>query len=404
MSRIEMMRVTKKKYIQRAVALIVMAALFFTSAISVAAFSRSVCIIDGSKKVVVSTMNSDTESILAQADIQVSDDDLIIRNDYAEPCAEIIIYRAFNVSITCDGETYTKVFNRGDVEDALFRFGITIDINDQVEPSLTTELTPDMHIEVIRWHTVNLNADGESLVVEVPEGTVEEALKYLNVELAKHDEINVNMTDLVKTGMEINIDRIYYEDKVTTEVIPYTIEATDTLSLYEGETEVTQEGSNGERKIVTRYKYVNGEVVETKLISNEVTREPVAEEKLVGVRTKANFTVQASNGVLRDADGNLVSYSKVITGSCTAYTAEPGAITSTGQVARYGLVAVNPEIIPYGTRLYICNDYGFVYGYAVAADTGGALMANTALVDLYYDSVDVCWQFGRRDLNVYILD
>ena len=404
MSRIEMMRVTKKKYIQRAVALIVMAALFFTSAISVAAFSRSVCIIDGDKKVVVSTMNSDTESILAQANIQVNEDDLVLRNDYAEPCAEIIIYRAFNVSITCDGETYTKVFNRGDVEDALFRFGITIDINDQVEPSLTTELAPDMHIEVIRWHTVNLNADGESLVVEVPEGTVEEALKFLDVELAKHDEINVNLTDLIKTGMEINIDRIYYEDKVTTEIIPYTIEATDTLSLYEGETEVTQEGSNGERKIVTRYKYVNGEVVETKLISNEVIREPVAEEKLVGVRTKANFTVQASNGILRDADGNLVSYSKVITGSCTAYTAEPGAITSTGQVARYGLVAVNPEIIPYGTRMYICNDYGFVYGYAVAADTGGALMANTALVDLYYDSVDVCWQFGRRDLNVYILD
>lgn len=404
MSRIEMMRVMRKKYIQRAIALVLMSLMFFSSAVSVAAMSKSVCIIDGDNKVLISTMSFDTESILEQAGVQLGRNDKVIRNDNAEPYPEITVYRAFEVSITADGASNTMLFNMGDVEDALFRFGITVDINDEVTPSLTTKLEPNMHIDVKRWHTVDLVADGETLTVDVPEGTVGDALKFLNVKLAKHDQINFKQDEKVESGMSIIIDRIVYKDVTTYEEIPYKIEATDTMSLYEGETEITQEGSEGERKIVTRYKYVNGEVVEKQVRSNKVTKEPVAQQMLVGVRTKGNFTVKASNGVLRDTDGNLVSYSKVITGSCTAYTAEPGAITSTGQIARYGLVAVNPEIIPYGTRLYICNDYGFVYGYATAADTGGALMANTALVDLYYDSVDVCWQFGRRDLNVYILD
>lgn len=404
MSRIEMMRVMRKKYIQRAVALILMSVLFFSSAVSVAAMNRSFCIIDGDEKVLISTMSFDTESILEQANVELGRYDKILRNDNAEPYPEIKVYRAFEVSITADGASNTMLFTMGDVEDALFRFGVTVDINDVVTPSLTTKLEPDMHIDVERWHTVDLTADGEKLTVDVPDGTVADALKYLNVTLAKHDEINIDLDKKVETGMSIVIDRIVYKDITTYEEIPYKVEATDTMSLYEGETEITQYGSEGEREIVTRYKYVNGEVVEKQVRSNKVIKEPVAQEMLVGVRTKGNFTVKASNGVLRDTDGNLVSYSKVLTGSCTAYTAEPGAITSTGQVARYGLVAVNPEIIPYGTRLYICNDYGFVYGYATAADTGGALMANTALVDLYYDSVDVCWQFGRRDLNVYILD
>ncbi len=404
MSRIEMVKIMRKKRIQRVIALALMAAIFLSSAISVAALSQAVCIIDGDERVVISTMSSDTDSILEQAGVQLGKDDLVLRNNYTEPYPEIRVYRAFNVTLTADGTTQTKVFTMGDVEDALFRFGVYADANDEVNPPLLTQLEPDMHITVTRWHTVTLKADGETVNVDVPEGTVGAALKYLKVSLAKHDEINVDLSEKVRTEMEIIIDRIYYEDITTHEEIPYKVEATDTLSLYEGETEVTQKGSEGEREIVTRYKYVNGDVVETKILSDKVTKKAVTEQVLVGVRKRGNFTVKASNGVLRDTDGNLVKYSKVITGSCTAYTAEPGAITSTGQVARYGLVAVNPEIIPYGTRLYICNDYGFVYGYAVAADTGGALMANTALVDLYYDNVDVCWQFGRRDLNVYILD
>ena len=66
--------------------------------------------------------------------------------------------------------------------------------------------------------------------------------------------------------------------------------------------------------------------------------------------------------------------------------------------------AVNPDVIPYGSRLYIeAADGSHVYGYATAIDTGGALMDGSAVVDLFYFSYDDCVNFGRRDVNVYVL-
>ena len=98
------------------------------------------------------------------------------------------------------------------------------------------------------------------------------------------------------------------------------------------------------------------------------------------------------------------AYSSVVTGSGTAYTAPAGSLTATGVTAYHGGVAVNPNIIPYGSKLYIVStDGSFVYGYATAVDTGGALMSGTAIVDCFYNTYDECVSFGRRNVNVYIV-
>lgn len=78
--------------------------------------------------------------------------------------------------------------------------------------------------------------------------------------------------------------------------------------------------------------------------------------------------------------------------------------TSTGRLAQYGVVAVDPKKIPYGTKMYICSaDGSVVYGYAVAGDTGGGLVRGQVLVDLYYNSINECYWFGGRQMRVYIL-
>ena len=70
-----------------------------------------------------------------------------------------------------------------------------------------------------------------------------------------------------------------------------------------------------------------------------------------------------------------------------------------------GTVAVNPKQIPYGTKLWIASpDGSFVYGYAIAADTGGFAIRGTALVDVYMGSYTEACQFGRREMNVYVLE
>ena len=70
---------------------------------------------------------------------------------------------------------------------------------------------------------------------------------------------------------------------------------------------------------------------------------------------------------------------------------------------RYGVVAVDPRVIPLGSRLYIEAENGtWIYGTAVAADTGGAIKGNK--IDLYVESYSDAINFGRRKAKVYILE
>ena len=70
--------------------------------------------------------------------------------------------------------------------------------------------------------------------------------------------------------------------------------------------------------------------------------------------------------------------------------------TATGTAAVRGVVAVDPSVIPLGTKLYIPG-----YGIATAEDTGGAINGNR--IDLCYNSVNEAFNWGRRTVTVYIL-
>jgi 3D (Asp-Asp-Asp) domain-containing protein len=90
--------------------------------------------------------------------------------------------------------------------------------------------------------------------------------------------------------------------------------------------------------------------------------------------------------------------------SCTAYTTErtDDKITATGTIAKVGTAAVDPRIIPYGTKMYIESaDGSWIYGYAIAEDCGGGIKGNK--IDLFFDTYDECIQFGVRKAVVYII-
>jgi 3D (Asp-Asp-Asp) domain-containing protein len=105
-----------------------------------------------------------------------------------------------------------------------------------------------------------------------------------------------------------------------------------------------------------------------------------------------------------DENGVPLHYRYKIVGKATAYTGDP--ITATGTRPVQGTVAVDPREIPYGTRMYITSADGkYVYGLAVAEDTGGFIyFRNGATVDLFMYSYDDCCVWGWRSANIYILD
>lgn len=104
-----------------------------------------------------------------------------------------------------------------------------------------------------------------------------------------------------------------------------------------------------------------------------------------------------------DENGVPTEYVNVLTGNACAYTADPDALMSTGKPVFQGYVAVDPDIIPYGSELYIVAEDGEVYGYAIAADTGYSVRKGHIIVDLFMNEYDDCIQWGNKPVNVYVL-
>ncbi|MBR4224422.1 MAG: hypothetical protein IKR73_06395 [Oscillospiraceae bacterium] len=105
-----------------------------------------------------------------------------------------------------------------------------------------------------------------------------------------------------------------------------------------------------------------------------------------------------------DANGVPTDYTAVHHGRACAYTAGPSALMSTGKTVFQGYVAVDPNIIPYGSQLYIVADDGQVYGYAIAADTGYSVKVHDILVDLFMSEYNDCIQWGNKNVSIYVLN
>jgi 3D (Asp-Asp-Asp) domain-containing protein len=288
------------------------------------------------------------------------------------------------------------------------------------KPTLRTEMT------------VSIHADNELREMTVTGGTVADVLKAAGITVGKSDVCAPAPTTRVLDGMKIVISRVTYEDVVTKEEIPFTTVRKNDTTLLKGLTKVAQNGVKGERTIVTRVTKINGKVVSRQQVSSTVTKNAVdkiirvgtkkpagppfygldevilKQQKYVGTGAKPGTThwrASVSGNTITDQFGNKVKFVKKMTGSCTAYY-NKGEITSKGYPCQYGIVAVDPREIPYGTRMFICSpDGSFVYGYCVAGDTGGFIHNSNTLIDLRYNSRAQCWDFfGRRKMCVYILE
>ena len=304
------------------------------------------------------------------------------------------VIKANKITIDNCGEEQTISLAKGTVEEVLDRTGITLAENQSVTPSLNTVITGDMNIYVYNSKNIKLTTNGTEMTVKAPEGTVENALNILGYEITDDDILNVDKNAQIEDDMKITLKKVTYVDEKSTEKISYKTVEKDSDDIMTGESEVSQKGVDGEKEVTKRCKYIDGKYDSTKVIDEKVTKKPVNKIVLNGTK----------RGTTTDTSGAPVSYSYMVSGSGTAYTAAPGALTATGVPVYEGGVAVNPAIIPYGSKLYIeAADGSHVYGYATAIDTGGALMDGSAIVDLFYFSYDDCVSFGRRDVNVYVL-
>ncbi len=255
--------------------------------------------------------------------------------------------------------------------------------------------TENHNIYIERAIYVTVIADGEQVSYKTLKGTVKDVIAAGGFSLADSDIVTPSRYNNVTESTTITIERVSTATVTETEVIKYDTKKVKDSSLYEGQTEVKTKGENGKTEHTYTVTYVDGKETSRTLVSSKVVKEAVTEVVKVGTKIKSSFKASAN------APKN---YKTVLTMRASAYTYgnDGGNYTCLGQPTRRGVVAVDPSVIPLGTRLYIESEDGkYIYGEAVAGDTGGAIKGNK--IDLFVESASECRAFGRRNVTVYIL-
>ena len=256
---------------------------------------------------------------------------------------------------------------------------------------------------------VKIFADGNNYVVRA-KGNVADAINAAGITVDDDDLINVGLSEPLNAKTDIVINRVEYVTEVKLETIEYATEYKEDDSYVVGFSKVLVDGEEGELAKTICHTYVDGKLASSDIVSTEVTEEPVDEVIVQGtaevnpIAAMSISQLDVPDYLALDENGVPTSYSNVLTGKSCAYSANPSAKTASGRQVKVGYVAVDPAIIPYGTELYIVSTDGkYVYGYAVAADTGTALLDGRILVDLFMESYDASCDWGAKQVNIYIL-
>lgn len=262
------------------------------------------------------------------------------------------------------------------------------------------DLTPGLRV------TVTYQDEASSTISQ--EETLSQLLDRLNIQPSPLEMISVSFPD---DGMDVCIasEFKFYEhiSTVTEHEIIYR-ENDRKPSWYEA---VVQEGHDGEYTEVYEIIYQDSQQTVRQLI-DVVDVDPQA--TIIERGTKENFannddkvaSINANedgSGVITLENGETVTFSETRTMRGTAYSTggSVGTRTASGTTVQVGVVAVDRSVLPLGTKVFVMsNDGAYVYGFAVAEDTG--VRGNT--IDLYMNTNSECIQFGVRECTVYILD
>lgn len=252
----------------------------------------------------------------------------------------------------------------------------------------------DIEIEAdkLRYHV--LAAEGD---------TVADALYASGLEVRGTDYISAAAEKTVEPEDVIKITRVDYIMTTEEETIPRGKTYRGTSLISGGKTVLLSYGKNGTLLKTYEQKIVDGVMEDMTLVSEDVIKKASDDTYIVG----DGSVISPLDYGYTITDGVPSSYTKVYENvRATGYYAPAGSGTATGRLAQVGYVAVNPKVIPYGTKLWIVahGNTGFVYGYALAADTGGAMLSGKNFVDLYYNTYYECVLNGLRYVDVYVLE
>ena len=260
--------------------------------------------------------------------------------------------------------------------------------------------------------------DGEAVytVTGQPDDT-EGALALAGVEVSERDRVTSALQADGSVAVTVERPVTTYEELIV-DLLPYDTLRQADPDLLLGEEQVVQAGVQG--AVSARSRVVTDPDGSLSITSMGTTvSQPV--DEIVAYGTQVEPVTQSwlsvtddvlthidanadGSGTLTTASGQELPYTQVLSCKATAYTTQRQSWkkTATGTTARVGAIAVDPRVIPYGTRMFIVSaDGSITYGVATAEDCGGNIKGNR--IDLFFDTYDECVSFGVRACDVYLL-
>ncbi len=385
----EQLKIHKRKLLVVALAVIVLS----ITAVGYISTFNEVVIEDGEETIEMQTRKETVEEALLEAGVEYIEEDRITPGLETKITdgMEIQIIRAVNVEISDDEEKHTLLTPVKTVEDALKEAQILIRTEDDISPSLDTALKEGMEIDITRAVPCKIQVDGEVIELMTTKETVKEVLEDAEVSLGEEDKINYDLEASIKEEMEIEVIRVEKEIIRENESIDYKTIRENDGTLDKGKSRVEREGQEGQLEQEIEITYENGEEVNREILSETVVQEPVNRIVKIGTKVPKPAPVVSRGGS---------EVTRTLTVEATAYSSQDpgvGTITATGATLRHGIIAVDPRVIPLGTKIYVPG-----YGYGIAADTGGAIKGNR--IDLAYENRSDALQFGRRMKTIKIYD
>ncbi|EDT73613.1 3D domain-containing protein [Clostridium butyricum] len=300
------------------------------------------------------------------------------------------------LTISIDGKEETFVTYKGTVQDVLQDKNIAVGVKDKVQPSLESKVSEKETIKIKSAIPVEITANGVQLEVQSADGTIGEMLKNEEEALQEYgikfnediDEVSPSLDSQIEDNMRVQIVNVEKKELVQNEPINFETIVEKDENLDKSVSKVKSEGVNGEKEVTYEVLYRDGVETSRNVTSTKTITEPKNE-----IVIKGTGQVYASRG------GESINYKEKLNCVATAYSGDRTTATGRSPVRNPGgmsTIAVDPSFIPLGSKVYVEG-----YGYAIAADTGGAIKGN--IIDLFLNSSSECWSWGRRPVTVLVV-
>ncbi len=232
----------------------------------------------GVKTQITASVGKTVKQALEAAEITLGEKDETepaLDSKITEETKEILVKRYAKVTVVYGDEKKEVELVGGTVDDAVKKSGIKLE--EGMAPDIAgTEFVKDgMTITITKGLKVTLTVDGETKDVYTKAATVEEFVKEQGIKLGENDELSAKKDAKITDGMKLSVLRVEYKEEKKTEKVAFETEENYSDSLSEGESEVTQEGVEGEKEVTYKVKYVDGKEKSREAINEKVTKKPV---------------------------------------------------------------------------------------------------------------------------------